>query len=170
MQRHSTLAEMVTQVSERIASLGLFETVQPCQATSYKGIVEKLLTVMQYPAVIVAVGPADYPFDRELQAPQSMREQQLFVVIVGRYSAEPDADADDVWELLDAVERAFMPDPDNPTVAAEPYGPVTLDGVSYRPVHSRPLSVAESAEAPDDRAAFVLVLEAWDWVEDRDEV
>lgn len=153
MRRHALLSEMTTQVAAVLTNLEKFATVRTIQATSFKAFLASIQWIDALPAALVVVGAADYPDDAPAQRD---RFQQIGVAVVGTYSADPSAGADDVWALLDAVDRAFTP------ALGEP--PVTLDGVTYAPVHSEPLALGE------DRSGHLLNLEAIDTTQERSEI
>jgi len=156
MSRHALLKEMAEDVDARIKDLGIFEQTHVCQATRLKDVVEKVTHLVRFPAAIVLVGDGEYPDGEGFDFAQPDRFMCVTILIVGRWSAADDEDADDVWDLEDAVDRSFTPD--------DGEGPVTINGVEYRAQRTTAVDVGAR------RAARALRLEAIDTVQSRDDV
>lgn len=151
--RHAKIADIVADVKTRLTALSIFEEVTHCQATSIKDIARVLTHAVQLPAAVVVAGTGEYPRDDPMAPPQRLRELDIGVIIVGTYDVDPDAGADDVWALEDAVDRSFTPGPH----AAE----VTINGVIYEPAGTQPIALDEN------RAARMLTLRTIDPVQSR---
>ena len=107
--RHVNIADLVPAVQARVTTLCTsVASVSRSQTTTYKNLVDLVLSVELLPAAVVVLGPIDY--DDALGAPaQRHRTPNLGVLLVGEYDADPDAGGMELWALLDEVDRAFMP-------------------------------------------------------------
>lgn len=156
--RHITIDEMVADIEARLTDLGVFESVNHCQATRFADVIDAIGFINRFPAALVLIGPAEYPAETPRAPAQRIRIMQVALLIVGAFSADFDKGTGATWDLVDRVDRAFMP------TAAAPRTAITLDGVIYHPLKIDPVDVGEN------RSAYVLTLEAVDPVTDRSDI
>lgn len=148
---------MASDIKSRLTGLSLFKAVESCSATDFEKVAARFVDFSLFPAAIVIIGPAEYP-DQAPRAPaQRLRETQVGILIAGIYNAEPDEDADTVWDLEDAVDRNFTP-------ADTAKTPVLVNGVYYSPIRSIPVGGC------DGLAVRLLTLKAEDPVQARTSV
>jgi hypothetical protein len=74
-------------------------------------------------------------------------------LVVGDYSAAPDAGAPSVWAIIDAISRSFLP-----TAATVAAGPVTINNVRYAPADIQQITLENSP----DRCCVALKLATMD--------
>lgn len=154
--RHATIREIAADLKARLVALDLFQDVLVCRSTSLPRLLDFIGALIRLPAAVIIIGPADYPADDPHAPPQRRRDLEPGIVVVGEYSAEPDAGDSDVWDLIDALDRSFTPGADNVLV--------TLSGVEYSPLSMTPIS------AGDDRSAYLITLRAIDPVQSRSDI
>jgi len=156
--RHITIEELVADIEDHLKDLDCFDTVTHCQATRFQDVVDTIGNIAVFPAAIVLIGPAEYPAETPRAPAQRIRIMQVAILVIGTFSADFDRGADNTWDLVDRVDRAFMP------TAAAPREPIQLDGVYYHPLKMDPVAVGEN------RSAYSLTVQAIDPVTDRSTV